>query len=298
MINQNDISKRHADIQNDIGNKSLEIIGFFKNPSQKNLVSAIKKLEKIVAGIYLVTDVMDSGLPLTQQLRQESLVILSAGYRTIEKTNFLCAEQVSMWGVQVDYLLGLVRIGTIAHHISTMNGEILSKELEKITTVIFSEAQALASIEKNKMIPGISIDQPLVPHTVMRDDLFEDILKHAESKRHQNDIKTTLSHQLFQNDISKRHDETKRHFKTTLEKNHQNNNENRNLVKNEVLEKIDRKQKIITLIKNQGVITTGDIKKALPEMSDKMIQREIAHLIEIKMIRKNGNKRWATYQLI
>jgi len=59
-----------------------------------------------------------------------------------------------------------------------------------------------------------------------------------------------------------------------------------------------RAQTILGILKSQGIIGIKDISSNLPEYSEKMIQRELAHLIVLGRVKKSGFKRWSKYAFV
>jgi hypothetical protein len=294
----NDISKRHVNVQKDINKKTNEIIGLFKNPTQRNVTITLKKFEKIVAALYLVTDVMPADLPLTQTIRSQTLDALSYGYTLATHHRAISRENLTTWFMHIDHIIGLVRIGTIAHHISEMNADILLGELEKITQVLISEIGVLNIQEQQISKFGLPTYQPLIKESITRDDVFAGLVKDTELKRHQNDIKTTLFNQndiikdTLQNKTTQQNDieNQKDTFKNTIK--------NKSPLKSTPQDILNRKQKILDIIRSKGVATIHDIKRSLPEINDKTLQREMNNLIQLQVISKQGNKRWTTYEVV
>lgn len=58
-----------------------------------------------------------------------------------------------------------------------------------------------------------------------------------------------------------------------------------------------RAERIIDILKSGGILGIRDISSNLPQYSEKMIQRELAGLVETGKVRKIGAKRWSRYQL-
>lgn len=58
-----------------------------------------------------------------------------------------------------------------------------------------------------------------------------------------------------------------------------------------------RAERIIDILKSGGILGIRDISANLPQYSEKMIQRELADLVEAGKVRKIGAKRWSRYQL-
>jgi hypothetical protein len=279
-MNQNDISKRHTNVQNDIHKNTNEIYGLFSNPLEKTLLVSVKKIEKVVAAIYMVTEVMDKALPLTLSLRKESLDLLAHAYSLLTIKDTLSQDSLARMTLQLDQLASLVHIGSLAHHISPMNAEVLSGELSKIISILADEVTKLRTQEQSFIVSRSATTQPILSGEFMRDVVFNEELARHESKRHQNDIKTTL---LSQNDIEK--DTVK--IKTTFQNDIKNNSD-----------KIDRKKEIVSIIKSKGLCTLSDIKASVKEVSDKTLQREVNLLVAMGLIKKEGNKRWTTYRVL
>ncbi len=276
MNNQNDISKRHDDIQNDIFQKSVYLDTFFKNPLEKSLYIAAKKIEKIVGAIYLVTDVMGNDLPLTASLRTESIDLLANSFDLIAHDQTPTAREMLDISIRLDHVASLVRIGLLAHHISPMNADILLSELDSVSKVIVDIIKDRNKEESGFIFSRVDINQPLITQSFIQDPLFDSVVEHYDSKRHQNDIKTTLVKQKdIQNDIEE--------IKTTFQKD---------------IIKIDRKQDILKILRSKNSGTLADIKGWIPGVSDKTLQRELSELIAMNLVKKEGNKRWTTYRIV
>ncbi|MFA5942751.1 MAG: hypothetical protein WC798_03720 [Candidatus Paceibacterota bacterium] len=59
----------------------------------------------------------------------------------------------------------------------------------------------------------------------------------------------------------------------------------------------DRQETILSVIKNKQNASIKDISTLIRGVSEKTIQRELAALIEARMVVKKGERRWSTYQL-
>jgi len=249
MNNQNDIPKRH-----DIGS-------LFKTPTEKALFACLKKMEKIVTAIHLVTDVMEPQVMVSRELENQSLILLAQFYEVFERDT-PDKETALQILVKIGHLLSLITMGLVTRHISPMNATMLTGELEKVSKIITEEIKTLDEYEKSfATFPSLD-HQPLLPDVLFRDADFAEAFSRSESKRHQNDIKTTL---MRKNDISK---------------------------------KLDRKSLILEAIKSREESTIHDIKKLFPDISEKTLQRELNSLMEMNIIKKEGNKRWTVYRLV
>lgn len=276
MIHQNDTSKGQGLNQNDKTKNTNEIIGYLNSPLEKTLYITAKKLEKIVAAIYLVTEVMDEQLSLTTTLRGESLALVSGSFSLVVATSAPDMPQISRLAMHVEEVAALVRIGAISHHISPMNADIITKELEAISKVLTDELMMMKEQKQSLIASPVYMNQPTIPENVIEDQVFKGLVERYESKRHQNDIKKILLTQKDnQNDIAR--------IKATSQND---------------IQKIDRKQDVLNAIRSRGQSTIHDIQKLVPDCSTKTLQREVNRLVEMGVIRKEGNKRWTTYRAI
>lgn len=59
-----------------------------------------------------------------------------------------------------------------------------------------------------------------------------------------------------------------------------------------------RAERIMDILKLGGLLGIRDIASNLPQYSEKMVQRELADLVEAGKVKKIGAKRWSRYQLL
>jgi DNA-binding transcriptional ArsR family regulator len=60
----------------------------------------------------------------------------------------------------------------------------------------------------------------------------------------------------------------------------------------------DRRDAVMTVIKNKGNASIKDISTLIRDVSEKTIQRELTSLIESGLVRKQGERRWSIYSLV
>jgi DNA-binding transcriptional ArsR family regulator len=60
----------------------------------------------------------------------------------------------------------------------------------------------------------------------------------------------------------------------------------------------DRRDAILSVIKNKGTASIKDISTLVRGVSEKTIQRELSSLIDLGMVLKQGERRWSTYSLV
>ena len=59
-----------------------------------------------------------------------------------------------------------------------------------------------------------------------------------------------------------------------------------------------RKELIIKYLKSNGWSSIKDIAQRLPEVSSKTVQRELADLVQLGVIKREGDRRWSRYALV
>lgn len=299
MKNQNDTVKRHDLNQSDTGLKSLAVVGIFSNPTEKTLYACTQKIEKIVAGIYLITDVMDESLSLTATLRDRALVLLTSCYNLLDTA--ISPKSLARVAIHIEEVSSLVGIGRIAHHISDMNAAIIENEFARVREVIIGEHKVLS----DKVSAYQAVDQTpqsVLEHKVIQDELFDRISNERKlihmAQRIKTQVrpltpspfkttfKTTSISNVEQDVVYKKspnpEDSNKTTFKTAVSK----------------ITTIDRKEEILNIVKSHKNASITDIKKFLTDVSDKTLQRELVKMIEMGLIRREGNKRWATYYVL
>ncbi len=290
MKSQNDTIKGHKEIDstylNDIRKDVFFHNDIFINSLEKSLFTYSRKIEKVVTALYLVTDVMDPEIPLTKSLQLESLDLLNACYQVLIGPAINPSDLTRVL-VRLEHVTSLVSIGRIAHHISDMNARVLIGELQKVSQLVAIDTHELSQKYSSYLQPrnnGKESVQPILSHGILDDAAFEEIEK---SKKKQNDIKTILTTSMKEArsisgfDIDS--DVKIPLIKTTL----------KNSTDNE-----GRRQNILNVIKSHRNASMQDIQKFVTGCSDKTLQREIVGLIAAGMIRKDGDKRWATYHII
>lgn len=59
----------------------------------------------------------------------------------------------------------------------------------------------------------------------------------------------------------------------------------------------DRREKILTFIKQNGDASIRDIAKFIPGVSSKTVQRELVDLVQAGQLKKTGERRWSRYNV-
>ncbi len=101
---------------------------------ENNFIYALKKTEKIVQAIYLVTSHLNDTEPLKIELREKSLSLLSYSLALNSENSYERQELVRSFlstGVEIS---SLMRVASVSGNISTNNATILSNEIESVAS--------------------------------------------------------------------------------------------------------------------------------------------------------------------
>ncbi len=299
------------DISPDVntGDKSIghtEPVAFSIDNKAQNTkaVSLLKRTQKIVTAIYMVTECIEDAEPMKNSLRTSSLDLLKTigitDNKTAIKTNFEIesAEQMTR------SILSLLEISQIVGLVGTMNSGILMRELTKLSSDL-----AMLRNQNNKSLFTV---EGLRSLDVERADFLknftfnsQEILKDGpiESLEEDNILKIFLNKSNGQGhqsnpvrDFSKGQNNIKNIKDTNLE------SKKDKLVgqskKIDIAIKNERRNSILLALKNNSSVTVKDISLIVKNCSEKTLQRELTALVKDKILKKTGEKRWSRYSLI
>ncbi|HAE36466.1 MAG: hypothetical protein UR85_C0005G0026 [Candidatus Nomurabacteria bacterium GW2011_GWF2_35_66] len=241
---------------------------------------ANKKTEKLVTALYMVTDCMDTDDALKAKLRELGVRLLSDMYKLSTLSPQDKHLHIGASLAHVDEVLSFIEIAYTIGFISEMNTAILKKEF----MILIGE---LENLEKKDKHFTFTLDEEMfsLPAISPRQGLGQ------ENNVKDNNIKRT-------------------NFNIMSFTNHKPNssygqNLSASLPKRQVSDKKERTDKILTLIKENKNLSTGeagvsikDISTAFTDCSEKTIQRELNSLLAKGQIKKTGSKRWSRYQLV
>lgn len=253
--------------------KDIENINVFEQTDYLTFI--LKKAEKIVTAIYLVTNLFPVNDPLKQTLREKSLCLLSdVNYirQNFDSTNIRFVINLDS---SVLNILSLLNVAKDTRLISVMNFSILETEIKNlagsdfnnnkvaISEVIFGDKFFENKNEKNIIIPEARLDSF---NTEGGKPVGLISLKDNKS------LVSLKKEKIAQNkEISRRVGQKQREAKE----------KRRTLIKN--------------LMKNNKFIMIKDIMKLMKDCSEKTIQRELNSMVIEKAIKREGTRRWSKY---
>ncbi|MCK5059977.1 MAG: hypothetical protein KAR00_02425 [Candidatus Pacebacteria bacterium] len=228
----------------------------------------IKKVEKIVLALYLITGVFPEHEPLKERLRQKSLELFDCIFYLKDK--FINENASIAYGrlilLDIDCLLS---IGKQSGIVSSMNYEILEKEIYKVINS-FKEISDEVLKEASLFSPGF-FSVEATPPELLSDK--KDIYKRQyikDSREEKNMSFTSTSKPLNIEEEKKEHSLS-------------------------ALKKINRVESILDIIKIKKKVTIKDISLIIKDCSEKTIQRELGSLLKKGIIQREGERRWSTY---
>lgn len=226
------------------------------------LVYGFKKTEKIVSAIYLVTSLIKDNEPLKWELRDEAIALLSLMMNLNSSTEVHKTSALQSFLSSSVKLKSLLNIADSGHLVSSMNAEIISREIELLTE--FLREHSLQGMSKAGYI--------------LSDTFFSTDMKAPEMSVPQPPGFSPIHHKVRTNiaSVPKNSPVATVHIKD---------------------KKDTRQTAILELLQKGSHLTIKDFVKVITDCSEKTIQRELIELVEKGTIIKEGERRWSTYSL-
>jgi len=223
--------------------------------------SIYEHASKLVTATYLVTSLFPEVEPLKGHLRIKSLEMLS------DVVSYFRNRSVSETRLKslVEEIMSLIHTGGVAHIISPMNKNVLMDQYGRF----------LARISKQNS------------HTIERvsdevGDLFANVSDAPQVERRMSEMIPESAE--YKGQLSKGH------IKRTFEPKTSEKRQTR-------ADSSDRKDKILSIIKQKGDVTIKDIASDIEGVSEKTVQRDLVDLLEQGVLKKKGERRWTTYSI-
>jgi hypothetical protein len=247
------------------------------NTQEKTVISPlITKAEKIVSALYMVVSYIDQSDPIVSSLKHAGLSLLESlyeskpdGYRTGTTGNFGQTHQA---------LTSLIRIAKVSEIMSPMNADILLRNLahlEQERTEEENKAFVLPQDFFETAIDTARIEkrtEPILPERLLNLSMT------AEKREHE---KLSVS----------THEPIKKELTTP------NTREISTGKKLDLALKLSRRNTLLKLTKDKGSVSIKECMSVIHDCSEKTIQRELTALVDQKILKKTGDKRWSRYSL-
>lgn len=266
------MDKRQTEDDRYIANRFNEYKEFIKD---KHVSFVIKKSERIVYGVYMLSRFVPSEDSLCLDLKKTSHSLLEAVSKFVSTTGTL-QQDVDKAQALLQYLSSLLSLSFISGYISSSNIEIMKNEINYLHKHI--EELSTTSANETRQLH-------------LRSELF--VVN--QPKARESEVKPRQEMSFKKNDGVKPREgmsfkETHARLKEISEKPPK--------VLPTVEAKDDREKRVIDVIRDKGVVSIKDISSVIFDVSEKTIQRTLQLLIDKGQIKKEGERRWAKYQLV
>lgn len=262
------MDKRHPEKEIGLVNKFNEYKDFIKD---KQVEFVIKKTERIVYGVYLLSNFIPTTEALHADLKKTSHALLRL-VASFPQTTGIRTAQVDRIHAALQYLSSLLSLSCISGYISESNIEIfkseinyLHKHVEELSTKSVSETQQVQLKQDLFMVGQTKTARPRSEEQAILKDNTEKPRKEPSFIKDKKAPKPRLL--------------------TASQKTQEKPKE-------------DREESVLQVIRDKGVVSIKDISSVMFDCSEKTIQRTLQTLIDKGQIRREGERRWAKYRLM
>ena len=261
---QENKGQNHPPIGGPIDQSFWRTIGLISG--DEHLFYVLKKTEKIVTALYLVTNLIKDNDPLKWEIRERCMSLISstvalASIDSQEKNTYMRFFLSSILETRT-----FVNISLGSHSISKMNAGVIIDEIDAL--VIHIKDQALDSASRAGYVLSKSFFATDPPSRT--DDKGQ---VKSDEKNSTTSFSDRVNHPVS--------------FRKTAQENA--------FIKDN--QKDSRKSSILELLRKQPNQTIKDIVKVIPNCSTKTVQRELSNLVNSGVIKKEGDRRWSRYSL-
>ena len=232
------------------------------NPFGENKAAdrAYRRAERLAGALFLLTKHISLAESIRSMVRTEALQLLEQMLELRDEMR--SAESITVLRVQssIRKIISHVRIMAVSGFISPQNADIAAEALDEL-------GNFLSSSQRSTLAESVTISKEGLL------DVQTAVGQGQSSIKDKKDIS-----------IRKDTDTVKGHIDTSFTA--------------KLPERTSvRKKNILEVLRSGGMLGIRDIASALPEYSEKMIQRELFHLISTGEVTKMGHKRWSLYSL-
>ncbi len=223
-----------------------------------------RKISKISGAIYLITDIIKDVEPLKWRLRKTATDTLSLKNFFGDKAVFNTLEEHLF---ELESMLELARLSGV---VSEMNALIVGSEVRKLLTEIRERSKEGFYVPE--LVP--SFFEVAKPESLSLEEYLARS-KELDDKGHKGQ---SVRYDLYNpKQASKPYSRELSAQPDTSES------------------KGQRRDEILRIIKARGSVTIKDITESVRDCSEKTVQRELMSLVDSKLVKKTGERRWSKY---
>lgn len=225
-----------------------------------------KKTEKIVAALYLITNLISDIEPIKRQIRKVSIGLMSDILNLKRLSSAPSKQAITGIIVAVSEIISLLKIASISGHVSPMNCSVVQKEL----TLLMGNLESVP--------PDVIGKSSLV----LPQDFFNLPANFSSSN-------------LFPSPLS-RPFQSKGQYRASIGiKDNQGQQASKDNLKDI---KDGRRDRIVQLLKAGKPLGIKDFVREIKDCGEKTIQRELLSMVESGALKKIGERRWSLYSLV
>ncbi len=263
-----------------------------KNVDNKDVYAfVLKKTEKLVAALYMVTDCMDADDAIKMKMRLLGVDVLSAVHKIPVLSPSEKHAHITSTRLEINEIVSLVDISATIGFISEMNANILRREFNVLIHELGLH-QGRTGVTNEE---GDRFENRKISEFILSDEMFkiDDSKSLSVSVNTVNPVGIIGQKKTFMS-LGNNHGLSALSDKPKSQSYSKGQEE-------VSLPKEDRSQKIKDIIKDKGGefgLSIKDISVSFSDCSEKTIQRELNTLVSLGKIKKTGEKRWSRYQMI
>jgi len=255
------VQKRQNPIEGFFQRTSIKTNPFSGNRSAER---AYARTERIVAAIHLLTNHIDTNEPLRTAVRARSLALLEDVLAIRDEMRSQESSEIVSLRTSIRLLISHLRMMVASGFVSHQNADMVIESIDELGNFVASSqrstlSETISLVREDFDPPRSSIGQHVQHRGLIKDIKDRDVVKDNS------DLKDTQG-------VS---------FSSKLEGNI-----------------TDRKQGILEILRSGGQFSIRDISSNVPQYSEKMVQRELAELVALGLVKKTGLKRWSRYSLL
>jgi hypothetical protein len=240
----------------------LDSIVIRTNPFGANISgeNSYKRAERISAALHLVTNHVPDDEPIRASIRHKGLDLLSLILELRSGFRGAASEKGQEALATIRELISLVRLLAVSGFISVQNANVIAEAVDELgSLIVVSQRSSLAE-----------------QLTITREQLVPPASQAAVFSKPERPVGIQRSATQ----------------KRTVQKDEPDSSPAGSIIS------AQRAERILDILKIRGMLGIRDISSNLPQYSEKMVQRELAGLVDGGKVRKIGAKRWSRYQLV
>ncbi len=244
----------------------------------KIFLEVVNSSEKISSALFIIADFIEPENPLGHSIR-------SLGADLVKKTFKVgSAGETGNLSLTVREIMSFVRVLETAKLLNLRSAVLLRSELENLLKILFSSEALVIFENKNSKL---SLDH-----------IFQNTFI-PERSRSTNFAPLSFKGQPSRSFLNKSPSETPIVGKTSLKSfsgDKTLNTTTEMKLPRPLLD--DRKTLVIDVLKGETNLTVKDFTKYVKGCSEKTIQRDLAALVALGKVKREGERRWARYSLV